>query len=311
MPRRYGKRKSRRRRGKRTFSKKLLRDAKTARIDSAAEKAVQIIAKREAEKLMPPLLIFRRYLFCDYDSANNLLNPALATQLDWGGQIVALAQVPIMDNATIPTYAMQNDPDIRPNPQVYNFGVNVIAPQRSSDGFRRGSHIEIKKIQLGVKAWTDQMGVGVAQLLDNCYIKYAVIAVQENVLIQEVALSSPPVEEVLHMKIWGYSSRLDDEIEKETRKYKVRTLVKGSFRLNYGTTSKNERTREHFTELKRPLRIEYAPGDPATGAAMDQYGQRVVGPWKLYLALRSNVPGTYNAIYKPLVAAYCKLSYSD
>lgn len=310
MPRkrRYNRRK--RKRKSTSFGRKLLKDSRDARTSSAAEKAVKVIAKREAEKLIPKLL-FRRYLFANYDADTNIMLEGSATRIDWNGEIVALAQIPLMDNATIPTYAMQNDPDIRPNPQVYNFGVNVIAPMRSFDGFRRGSAISIRKISLGLRFWTEQIGVGVPQLLDNVFVKYKVIAVQEDVAQQSQALSAPPADEVLPMNIFGYSSRLDRDIEEVSRPYKVRTLLSGGQLLNYSTTSRQTRQKQHFLSLKRPLRIEYASGDPATGAAPDQYGQRVTGPWKIYLVLRSSCPATYAALYKPLVGGFIKLSYTD
>lgn len=301
-------RRRRRKKGRSSFGKKLLRNAKTSRIDSAAEKAVAIIAEREAKKLMPSPLIFRRYLFADFDKETNIMNNG--TRVTWEGEIVSLGQIPIMDNATVATYAQQVDPDIRPNPN-YAFGINVIAPQRYFNGYRRGNRVKINNFQLGLRMWTDQIGVGVVQALDKVFVKYAVIAVQQDVANQELALSVPAPEHMLDMKVFGFSSRLDYDLTEPKRPYKIRTLLQGGQVLNYSTVSKQTRQKEHFVKLKKPIVLEYEPGNPLTGAPMDQYGQKVIGPWKLFLVVRSSCPGTYAPLYQPSIGGYIKLSYSD
>lgn len=290
--RRYGK--NRKKKKSTRAGKKLLREARTSRVDSAAELAVKLIAKREAAKLLPPNKLFRRYYFCDYDGGlNTWTNP---TALDLNGLVVHICQIPLIDNATMITQPPVSDPDMRPNVPNYLRGTNVLAPMFDQIKYRSNSMITIKNINVGLRFYLQELGVATPErpFID---VEYAVVSTSNTA--QYGLTWSPPIDQILPYKQWGYSSRLDRIDRDNSALFKWRTLAKGRVRLGWSDFNVREKRRSMFIKCNIPY--EYDP--------MDQNGQQVTGVNKIFLVIRSDTPLAYTQ--KAFVAGFCKVGFKD
>lgn len=307
------KRRRRRRRYKKgsSLGKKLMRDAKTRGTNSLVEKAVKIIAKREAEKLIAPNFIFRRGVWGDYD--RDLNRWGLGTPVDMDGLIVHMCQIPLVDDATMPTVIPTADPNLRPTIPNYVRGPNVIAPAVPRDGFRSDSSIEIKSLGAQLRFYLDPLffvppAGGPPELTDHeqeaVNIEYRFLAVSEDNM--ESLGYAPTIDQVLPWHGLGYSSRLDVDIRDTTAVFKSRTLAKGRFRLTYKNYGLQEKYISVFAKCN--YRYEYST---LTDGVVDMNGQRVTGPHKIFLALRADTTAASPARHKVHVSGFIKCSYRD
>lgn len=320
MPRRFRKgRRTRRKKGS-SFGKKLLRQARTSRVDSAAELAIKIIAKREAKKLSTPNLILRNYWFADYNLTSNTFGNV--TNLDRGGKVVSLCQIALQDNAvnTIAQAAAQVlDQDMRPTPnhQYYN---QVIAPVRAQDGYRLGPSVMIKNVTIGLKVGIPRLTLAQREppLRKYCTVFWRIVAVSEIHAAQVQPGHEPTYQELHSLPVWGYSSRLDKTNADVKQGMKVRVLLKGKKVFNYSIDHDRTQTLTMFKDLGKGILMEYFAGVPnslthPTGVLhpADLYGQRVTSDWKIYLAIASDIDAGMGAEFKPRVAAFTKVGYKN
>lgn len=323
MAKRYGRKKYRKRRYKRKAkgkisARQLLRDAKRPGINSVAERAVAIIAKKEAEKLMPGNLILRSYWFGDYD--NQLDTFANLTNLDRNGMVVSIAQVALMDQDVSivpglgPPTGQVIDPNMRPNPD-HVYGQHVVAPRRDYDGYRRGADIKVKNIQFGMIVKLPFLQ-NAAPIPNRHYttVFWRLVSVEEPQQLQALAGHKPRYSALHRLPTFGYSSRLDKALTMPTQGMKINVIAKGQFRMNYSYTGSQTKRFTIFRDLKGGIKIGFhagVPRDITLADIPDLFGQRVSGRRKLYLAVAGdNEPGA-NAVYKPSIAAYTKVGYTD
>lgn len=301
--RRRRRRRRRRTRGAKSVGKKLLSDARRRGTNSKLEKAVKIIARREAKKLLPPNLIFRSYLFADYDSHLNVMGPQ--TRVGWQGFTTILPRVPIMDQQTLGVGALQ--PPVADNIVIDKFnpatvyGVNLIAPQATGkDGYRSGRKISIKNVSFGIRVTHDPYYEN-PLIYEHSFLKWAVVVTQN--ATQSAAGAKPVPSMVLRMKTFGYSSRLDQQIAQQTGHQKYRVLMRGTIKNTYSDTRCVQTQRTYHAKCNIP--IEFAQND--------MVGEQQTGINAMYLVVRSNIPDPLPNMqdYRPLVGAYYKLGYKN
>lgn len=292
----YGKRKRGGRRGRRSFGKKKYSTTTSKladkRINTLVEKRMQDISKQEAKKLIAPNLVFRRYLFADYNAATYLITNR--SEIDTAGLIVHIAQIPKWDSETNITVPPLADADLRPQVPLYPRGANVVAPTTSKDQYRFGSHVSIKNISCELIFQLMRPPLQVPEMKDVT-VQYTIGYWGGDGIF---ALQSAPQPSAVRSwpRPFGYSSRLDN-LQPELEKF--RSLKSGFVTLHHSDFNITEKTRNVFWSGN--LAYEFDP--------RDQNGQMVVGNKKLYLVLRSDVPTTY--AQKPTVAAVVKLGYRD
>lgn len=314
MPKRYRKRRRRRARRSKKAYKVSTSKLADSRINTLVERRIKTISKQEIAKALPSNLIHRRYWFCDYDSHTNLfVNP---TNIDRAGIVVSLVQVPVLDIATQPV-AQANplvlDPNLRPNP-TYFYGQNVLMPQRGHDGYRRGSEIQLKNMQILIKTWVDKL---TAQALlqprfEKVTLIWHVVAVNQLHNIQSVPGHTPAYESLIRIPTWGYTNRLDKTSEDERQGFSVKVLMKGATTFAFSSEVRKEATYDKYIKFgSKGIKMEYEPGDPANLAPSDIYGQEVVSSRKIYFCVRSDMDPGVPADYKPRFAMCCKLGYTD
>lgn len=316
MPRRrYGKRKRRPRRfrrRKKTFSKKLLRDAKRPGVNSVAERAVALIAKKEAKKLLPPNRIFRQMIWARYDRPTNNMDPQTMTRIGWTGLTLLLPRIPMQDASMLAVAGgvQPQVPDNQLQPQFSPtiYGQNVVAPFRTGqDGFRQGTKVRINNIAFGIRVRNDPYGYSdvnpnnIQPKYEHAFVKWAIVVVKQD---GSLAAGAKPVpNRVLRMRTFGYTPRLDLGDDLATDHFKFRTLMKGTIKCNYSDDHVCETQREYFRNVKIP--IQYA--------ANDTYGEQQIGRNALYLVCRCNItdPTGNEYDWRPKIGGYYKLGYKD
>lgn len=298
----YAKRRYRRRKSKKSVGKSLLRDAKKRGTNSALEKAVKLISKRQAKALMPANLCFRRYLFADYDWITNTFENY--TDLDMTGEIVHVVQIPIMDNATVTTVDPTSDIDLRPEVPQYNRGAHTIAPfGQPMDGYRMSHKVSLGNININMRFLLDPL-VETTPAYSRTKIRWALIATHNQA--QDGLTWSPPVNQVLPrspVDFFGYSSRLDTSVANNSRLFKWHVLQKGHCYMSADDYRIVEKRVSIFHEFKRRLTYEFQNDD--------RNGQRVVGSCKIFLVIRNDLPISTPTAQKPKIAAVCKVGYKD
>lgn len=303
MPRRY--KKSRRRRKGKSFASKLMRAAKKPGINSIAERAVALIAKKEAEKLIAPNLIFRRACFGEYSRLLNIFqNP---TKLDINGCVLHMAQIPLNDNTTNVTVAPSADLFLRPTVPQYPRGANVIATTTPTDGYRTGPTVQIKNLGASLRLFLPALNTATSNTRrEDVTVTAAIVAVQEQDMDQ--LQWKPQIDTVMPFKGLAYSSRLDVEISQPVAETKFQVLTKARMVLKYDQYVPKERFMHLFTKWDK--RYEYQPYIEAVQQA-DQNGQRVVGSHKVFLVIRSDIPAGTPADLKVDLAGFIKCGYRN
>lgn len=302
---RYGKRKYRRKRKRQSFGKKLLQDARKRGVNSSAELAVKIIAKKEAQKLIAPNLIFRRMVFGTFNRTLNTFTNA--TVVDMNGLIVHIPQVPLWDiqtsNATIPVA----DPNMVPQIPNYFRGPNLLAAGIVQDGFRNSSKISIQNLGCDLRVHLNPLQAGPSvPRREDITLRYAIVSVThpDAYLLQW----KPDIDEVMAYKGLGYSSRLDVEIRDAPQELKFHTLKSGKLTLKHSQFTAKEKFVSLFWSGSRTY--EYQSYIDGVSQA-SQNGQRVVGTSKIFLCLRSDSPVTDPPDMKVSVVGFMKCGYRN
>lgn len=281
-----------------SLGKKLMRDARKPGKNSLVERAVALIAKKEALKLMPPNLIYRQYFCAPYDSQTNAMGPM--TRIGWDGLVISLCQIPKADNETqqIATSVPQvPDPNLFPQFAYPPGNVSVINTRAiGGDGFRLGNTVSVKSIALGIRVQNRPLGANNPDY-EHSFLKWAVVTTAYDA--QSGVGWEPTADRLLKMKIFGFSSRLDVAETQQITHLKTRTLMSGTIKCDFSQYYVVETQREYFKNVN--VRIEYQPDDI--------YGQQVTGDKKLFLVLRSTIPQASQ--WQPVVGGYFKINYRN
>ena len=299
----------RRKRTRKLTGKKLLADARSARINSAAEKAIAIIAKRQAEKLISPNLLFRRTLWGTYDRETNVFGAG--TPVDMAGLMVHACQIPIWDIQTMTTVAPSVDPALVPTIPLYPRGANVLAAGVDQNGYRTNSDIHLKNLGCQLRFFLPALrlatGVINTPRHQDTTVHYSLVAMSSPDAY--ILGWKPDIGEIMPFKGIGYSSRLDDEVTDDSNDGRRRVLARGSVKMRYSEIYAQER----FTKLywSGSLPYEFKSYSVAAGTAADQNGQQVVGKYKVFLCLRCDTPAGSPVFEKPTVQGFVKCGYRN
>lgn len=303
----YGKRKFRKRRyrrkGKKLTGKKLMRDAKKRGINSIAEAAVALIAKKEIKKTQAPNLIFRRTILGSYDRPTNQFG--VGTSIDMNGVVIHMFQCPVWDIQTIATQTPVADPNLVPTVPAYNRGTNVLAAGMPQDGFRTSSKTTVFNLGLDLRFVLDRIPVTQGLRREDCTVRYAIIAVSSPDAYQ--LGWQPAINEIMPFKGLGFSSRLDVETTDDINDTRRKFLKQGKITLKYSVDYNKERFRHLFWSGKLPY--EFKPDD-ASGT-LDQNGQQVVSKWKVFCVIRGDTPVNDPLYTKPRVSGFMKVGYKN
>lgn len=317
-------RRSRKGRGRKVTGKKLLRHALKPGIQSAAELAVRIIAKKEALKLLPPNLLFRRYVYGGFKREQNSF--ANGTRLSLNGcPLFHCAEIPMWDIQTVLAVAPAPDVALTQNyplgVPVYERGANLLAAgidpfgnTAVPSGFRTSTRISIKNFSVRLRFVLNPSRVLAASApTEYSSVRYRLVAVSHPDMYQTGW--APEIEQVLPQKGFGYSSRIDTEVRDEKAHLKQKVLAAGSIRLRRREFEPQEEYRKLF--WKGSLPYEYQGSDPnAPGGPqfLDQNGQNVTGKWKVFLCIRGSdtpVPTGGDTDHLPQVWGVVKTGFKN
>lgn len=306
----YGKRKyssrnsqkGRRRKKGSSFGKKLMRAAKSS-YTSIAERAVQIIAKKEALKLMSPNLIFRRTILGSYDRPTNVFG--VGTPIDMSGVCIHQFACPAWDIQTLATVTPVADPNLVPPVPLYNRGTNVLVAGEDQDGYRNSSKTCVFNMGLDLRIALDRIPVTQGLRREDVTVRYALVAISSPDAYQ--LGWQPAVSDCLIFKGLGYSSRLDDEVVDAINDTRRRILTQGKITLKYSVDYNREKFRHLYWSGKMPY--EFKANDGAS--TMDQNGQQVVSKWKVFCVIRSDCPTADPLYTKPRCSGFIKVGYKN
>lgn len=317
---RRARRRYRKRRGQQGRKKKLslsLRQARSRKIDNRSERIIVAVSKRIAKaevRKQHPSLIFRKYIWGNFDADQNLFTGGLA--IDWTGDAHHVCQIPIIDMASVQVGApgpLVLDPDfVMPQENQtlqFNrpFGVNTVAPRFSLDGVRLGYKIKLRSFELEIRAKVERFTAGI-MLRESSIVKWALVAVNNDASALQAATF--PTDRLLRMRTMGYTGKIDKVSLEKTSKLRHRTLGHGSFKMRVSTLHPNILFKKWRVNLKNRL-YEYASDDPLGGRGMSQFGQKVINS-KIYLVIRGSLPNdaAFNP-YRPTCIAAYKVRYTN
>lgn len=282
--------------------KKLMRDAKKRGTNSRLEAAVRKVCNQQIAKKIAPNLVFRRYLWSDY---NNLTHEFTnQTPVFMGGLVCGFFQLPLWDSSTtpIPIFpapgSQQPDVNLHPPTQNYNYGQNLVGPLVSKNGFREGTQVNLKNISIELKfEWAALAGA--VPLQKDCTICYQLCTLGGDEILPVQALV-PASELVTFPRMFGYSNRLDTDASKLS---KLRILKKGYAKLYHSEFNKTEVTRKMFWSGN--MAYHFRQGSI--------FGQQIgaLGSKKIFLVLRSDIPAANPMAQTPTVACCVKVGYKD
>lgn len=269
------------------------------KLDSLIEKRISEISKKEIENLRETL-IFRAFLYQEYDEDTNLFttNPNNYELINWDGRRFDITDKIIKaDNASVVNVPQADDPSTLINEALDGMGVNVVAPIKTMNGRRVGSHIDVYGIQTEIRAENPAD--------KSVTIFYKIVSVVAGDALTDV-LAHPQANKILcKRRHYGYSSKLDLDWKAEIsgNPLRVRTIAKGQIRLR---AKFDDDERKGFTKsntrLSRPIHIEYEETDQKGSSASR----------KIYFVVRSTCPSNAaNNANRPKVGVCIKMYYKE
>lgn len=300
------KRKYKKKKG-RSFGQKLMRDARKPGKNSLVEKAVALIAKKEAKKLLPPNLIFRRYCFSDYDLDTNIWSQESLLDID-SELIYHPLQIPVWDVQTLPVSNPTSDPLQFPAVPNYDRGQNVLAAGLDQNGFRNSSQIVIQNMSVQLRfSLAPARSTQTAPRKECARIRYALILVKHP--DAHTLQWKPTMDMVMPFKGFGFSNRLDRITADTEAETKVRVLASGKCNVY----QKSEIPQEIYKKMYWQGNMKYRYQEYIEGVqGLDQNGQRVAGSQgKVFLVVTSDTPSATVDEYKVKCAACCKIGYKN
>lgn len=281
--------------------------AAKSRYTSVAERAVQIIAKKEAQKLIAPNLLFRRVVWGTYDRSENLFGAG--TPVDMAGLMVHAVQIPAWDIQTNTAVAPSADPALVPTVPVYPRGANVLFAGADQNGYRTCSDISLKNLSCSLRFFLPPLrnpdgSVNTPRHADTV-IRYQLVAMSDKDAFQ--LQWKPTIDEALPFHGMAYSSRLDELVTDESNDGRRRVLAKGSCRMRFSEIYAQEKFRKLFWKGHIPYEFK----SYGAGGAADQNGQEVVGKYKIFLILRCDTPTGSPVFEKPTVQGFVKCGYRN
>lgn len=300
MPRRKGRGKKK---GRKSRKGKVLKisnhQASTKKYDSKVEKIIARVARQEDQKAKEKL-IFRQYLFGPYSPTTNVFLGGLI--LDFGGVVAPLAQVQKHDISTAVTIIPQPNPVQNPSTWV-SPGTNVLAMQKSYDGFRRGMWIKIHGISVGIRCHLNALSAVAEPLMDSVDVHWKVF--QSMYTGSEFTDSKPDLMESGCMAPrFGFSTKLDIAAFGDTKNRKNRTVYRDKFTMRVDQLRSDTKFKFKYIDLSnRPLLVQYNN--------LDQSGRQVLR-WKPFIAFQATAPiGNASVSYKPIINCFTKIHYTD
>lgn len=268
------------------------------KINTAAEVAAQRIARAEIAK-QDVNLLYRQYLFGAYNMTTNAWT--LGTRISFEGISTPLSAIQKIDAVSsvkiLPAANANQTPATWINP-----GTNVVAMVNPMDGFRQANEIKVHGVTFGVRAWLPQLTAIQDPVFEHSVLHWRVSSA--NYHDMELVASLPSPEQLMPMKRFGYTAKLDAAELSESQNFKSKILGQGTIRLRHSTLAADVKLRQYYLNLRdSPVRVRYDP--------LDQNGQEVTSN-KLFLTLRSSVSTGAGFVYQqPIVNCFAKVHYVD
>lgn len=302
--------KYRRRRQRRYKKTKKVSKLSDKKINTLVEVRMQEIAKTEIEK-QRKLLTSRKYLFHAYNKLTNVFtaittgsNPAVDESLiDWTGQIVELSNIPQVDIEFETNVPQTDDPLTAINENADGDGSGQGAMDLAMHGRRMSNSIFIQSVSADLRIVCQRLEEDEQPIVNTLQLNYAFVLWRDIEVVMDTVDDAPDPNELLSMSnlIFGYSGKLDPELEIKFHALKKRTLLRGKTSLSLNDIKSGDVYKTIFKKFKSPINIVYQKDS--------QNGQKCNK--KLYFVCRSSVPDAYDAALKPNVFVCTKVNYYE
>lgn len=315
MPYRRKTRKPAKRKRGRVYKRGIPKKALYGAVDTALEKRMQSIAKKEVESQIVHL-VQRKYLFGSQSRVTNKWHDGRRIFFD--GAVDEICQIPKADIDQVLNAPLGNDPEEAPQRQmVDDDGANQGMTVKTSHGKRIGDIVKVTGFSVDLKVFQDRIpnefqhdsmyaqnnspnyegqnawhqwflrnanGAFDKQLMETVVLKWALVQVSDETakLMQgQVPEKEYTAENFIPIRPFGYSAALDHTEKDKTQFLKKKTIMKGECTLTLRPDTNKEKTIKQYIKLKRPIKLEYEPAD--------QRGDQSLAK-RYFFAVRTNVP---------------------
>lgn len=318
-------RRRRRRRGK-VYKKGIPRKALSGRIDTAIEKRMVTLAKKEVKKLLIPL-VYRQF-FAWGDGDNN--GPVSFDYSEKGvpvpleGMKFEIQAIPLRTSTALGANEETNGTRATNVVKIYGVTIGLRVEFENFDQSTNAGY-ERNTLHWAVVGWRsrlnpylpqDQIPAPINMNTGTAPIQQRIIMLQEHRAMTHDLLPLTP---------WGYTERLDNffisaagtpasplptnQYSKQGKYIWKKTFHRGrvSSKFQDEDTTPNIKRFSKFIRFKRPLTMKYVVDDGT--------GQTVLSPMKLFLVMRSEIPlnpgNNVTNLYLPSACGFYKIHYYD
>lgn len=342
MRRSYVRRRRRRKARKKgkVYKRGIPRKALSGRIDTAIEKRMQVIARKEAQANIVKL-IDRNFYFGSCDHTTNHWRD-LSLRLKFDGivqEILKIDKLDINQVLNAPDIDMSEPPEQKEQDAD---GSNQGMTTATHHGKRLGDTIKVTGLSLAMKLFADRTpdeyshmtaynannnpdyvgesayhqwftrqanGEYDRYLPETVTVDYGFYQVwDESAPANPTIRPTPSVDQLLTKRPWGYSAALDDFSNQQSAWTKKKCLMKGSLSYQLRASVNRDKTIKRFVRFKTPKTVKFLPED--------QNGEQKMTS-RFFFCARSNIPqttGTQVLDYSPFaprVALCIKSHYID
>lgn len=270
-----------------------------------------------------PKLIKRSYLFGQYDSNTNLWRDFAVPndQITWNGRIFCCTDMRQVDNQTVPTQIVGNNPDTMRDEtiQAAQDGANMVAPKVQLQTGRRTSNA-IKVHGLSVTLRLRATRTANNDYCEHIKFKYGFYTWRKITATGHIDNATVPnINTLIKWKPQGYSSNLDNlqsvpgyqgipyatqNLDMLMNSEKSTRLIQGETTMRFSNFNGivNMKTVNLYKEFKDPIVIQYDP--------TSQTGREVLNQ-KIYFGIQSDLPQLQATDFLPRCYGIVKVYYTN
>lgn len=320
----YGKQRGRKRSAKRSrkrvskrkvYKRGIPAKALSGAVDTALEKRMRAIAKKEDAKNIVHL-IDRKYLFGSCSKVTNAWRDGRRIFFD--GEVDEIALIDKVDVNQVLNAPMAVDAEEAPlRQQLDGDGANQGMITKTIHGRRMTDLIKIDGFSVAMKVFQDRIpnefqhdsayahnnspnyagqeawhqwflrganGAYVRQLPETVVLKWALVQVTDETAKysnDQVASTEYIAENFIPFRPFGYSRALDHDEADKQQFIKKKTLMRGECTLTLRGEVNKEKLIKRFVRFKNPIKVQYQPEDQNGDQALSK---------RFFFAVRTNLP---------------------
>lgn len=305
-----GRRRRRRKPKGKVYKKGLPKRALSGAIDTAIEKRMRTIARKEAQASLVHL-VDRNYYWGNYDNVTNCFTGGRRIYYDG-----AMQEIFVLDKADInqPLNAPDADPQEQPDQKENDVdGSTQGMLTETIHGRRLTDVVKLSGVNMSLKVFVDRIPDEYAHmsafnqnnnpdyvgesawhqwflreangeynriLPETVRVEYGIYQVFDETAPDSGAIA-PVVVDLMPRKRWGFSSRLDDADQQPSLWKKKKALIKGKFTYQLRASVQRDKTINRYVRFPKPITVKFLPAD--------QNGRQKTTS-RFFFVIRTNIP---------------------